>query len=570
MSTRKSLNNQYFMFSFFKLIIILSFIILVILPTIFIAIYVLMNWNEVFKELFENPLIGSENWYQIERALLISFKIASFVVLFDIVIGLPMAYTLSRKKFFGINVIKDLVTLPLIVPTSGFGFATLITWTTGTWLFKILGLNSGLINLNDYVPFINIPFLIFLVHVALTFPYIVLPLESRLKELDPTYEYASRTLGASSLTTFRKVIFPLVVPALFSGSILAFARSLGETGATIVVAGVTTTAPIAIVRWVHEFKFSAGAFLGFLLVILTWLIILPLEFYVSKEKSLKTLSMLSIFSKIEKSILRIENVISKKMTSIKDFISLAFLFIIVILPILTVLSSLIAYWNFDPYTGKPEGGAIYQLFGPQNYFAQLLRATLVSFIVAFISTYISTCLSIPLVYIIKKSFYGWFIRLLLKVPLVVPTSALGLSILMLWGPKFLNLLKPGIWLIILTHIVFSVPVIVESIIGVYERSGIELYEECARTLGANPYDVAETISLPLLKRGILAGAILSFTHSLGETGATFIVMGKDITIPTLVVNIVEALAIPAALFSSMYILAISLLLLGIFRFIVKE
>jgi ABC-type spermidine/putrescine transport system permease subunit II len=138
------------------------------------------------------------------------------------------------------------------------------------------------------------------------------------------------------------------------------------------------------------------------------------------------------------------------------------------------------------------------------------------------------------------------------------------------GARFFNLLKPGVWLIILTHIVFSVPVIVESIIGVYERSGIELYEECARTLGANPYDVAETISLPLLKRGILAGAILSFTHSLGETGATFIVMGKDITIPTLVVNIVEALAIPAALFSSMYILTISLLLLGVFRSIVKE
>jgi ABC-type sulfate transport system permease component len=567
---KKSSSRPYFEFLFFKLVIILSFIILVILPTVFIAIYVIINWNEVFIGLFKNPLIGSENLYQIKRALLISFKIAFFVVLFDIAIGLPMAYTLSRKKFFGISVVKDLITLPLVVPTSGFGFATLMTWTTATGLSRILGLNSGLIKLNDYIPFINIPFLIFLVHIALTFPYVVLPLESRLKELDPAYEYASRTLGASSLTTFRKVIFPLVLPALFSGSVLAFARSLGETGATIVVAGVTTTAPIAIVRWVYEFKFSAAAFLGFLLVVLTWLIILPLEIYISREKSLKFLSLSFVFSRIEKSIIRIENTISKKLSSIKDFLSLFFLIIIVVLPILTVLSSLIAYWNFDPYTGKPEGGVIYQLFGPPNYFTQLLRATLVSFIVAFISTYISTCLSIPLVYIIKKNSYGWFIRLLLKIPLVVPTSSLGLSVLMLWGPRFFNLLKPGVWLIILTHIVFSVPVIVESIIGVYERSGIELYEECARTLGANPYDVAETISLPLLKRGILAGAILSFTHSLGETGATFIVMGKDITIPTLVVNIVEALAIPAALFSSMYILTISLLLLGVFRSIVKE
>lgn len=566
----KRLKKRFFKLSFFiKLTVMLSFIILVILPTIFIAIHVIIDWNEVFIDLFKNPLIGNENWLQVKRALLISFRIAFFVVLFDILIGLPMAYILSRKKFLGIGILKDLITLPLVIPTSGFGFATLITWTTATGLSRIFGLNSGLIKLNDYIPFINIPFLIFLVHVALTFPYIVLPLESRLKELDPAYEHASRTLGAPPLTTFRKIIFPLTLPALFSGSVLAFARSLGETGATMVVAGVTTTAPIAIVRWVYEFKFPSAAFLGFLLVILTWIIILPIEFYVSKEKSLRLLSLSFIFPKVEKSILKVEKFISRKLALIKDFLSLAFLIIIIVLPVLTVSSSLIVYWNSDPYTGKLEGSVIYQLFGPPNYFNHLLRATFISFIIAFISTYISTCLSIPLAYIIKKDWYGWFIRLLLKIPLVVPTSALGLSVLMLWG-SYLNLLKPGVWLIILTHIVFSVPVIVESIVGMYERSEIQVYEECARTLGANFYDVAETISLPLLKRGILAGAILSFTHSLGETGATFIVMGKDITIPTLVVNMVEALAIPAALFSSMYVLAISLLLLGIFRIIVKE
>jgi molybdate transport system permease protein len=120
-------------------------------------------------------------------------------------------------------------------------------------------------------------------------------------------------------------------------------------------------------------------------------------------------------------------------------------------------------------------------------------------------------------------------------------------------------------LIILTHIVFSVPVIVESIIAAYEGSGLQMFEDSARTLGATAYNAIELVSLPLIKGGILTGFVLSFAHSLGETGATFIVMGRDITVPALVVNLVEALAIPAALFTSTYLIVLSLALLAIIR-----
>ena len=229
--------------------------------------------------------------------------------------------------------------------------------------------------------------------------------------------------------------------------------------------------------------------------------------------------------------------------------------------------SVVAYWYADPFTGRREGGVIYQLLGPPNYLPAILRATAISFTSAFVSTYISVFLSIPLVYIIERYRFGRVLRAILKIPLVVPSSALGLSTLLMWGPKFMGLITPGIWLIILTHIVFSVPVIVEPTIAAYEGSQIILLEESARTLGATPYDVVETISMPLVKRGVLAGVILSFTHSLGETGATFIVMGGDITVPTLVVNMVEGLAIPAALFASAYLIAISLILLLVFKWL---
>jgi ABC-type sulfate transport system permease component len=97
-----------------------------------------------------------------------------------------------------------------------------------------------------------------------------------------------------------------------------------------------------------------------------------------------------------------------------------------------------------------------------------------------------------------------------------------------------------------------------------------MYEDSARTLGATAYDAIERVSLPLIKGGVLTGFILSFTRSLGETGATLVVMGRDVTVPALVVNMVEALAIPAALFTSTYLIILSLILLTIIRGVTRR
>ncbi len=538
-------------------------------PTFFLFSFTFLKWGEIFTDVFANPIIGDENWNQIIKFLFFSFRLAFFTVLLDLLFGIPLAYLLARKKFIGKSLLEDITTLPLVIPTSGFGFATLITWTTVAGIGGLIGLQRGIIDLNYVIPFLNVPFLILIVHVALTFPYIVRTLEAKLIELNPEFEYASRILGATPLTTFRKTILPLSLPALFSGSVLAFARSLGETGATMVVSGVSTTASIAIVQWQFEFKVATAAFLGFILISLTTLLILPIELYMYRKGGRFTFPRLFPFSRIEKKVLKAERFASKKTPWLKDIFSLAMISLVVIAPILLVLRSVFLFWSNDPFTGKLEGGIIYQLFGPSNYFTALSRATLASAVVAIVSTYLATSIAIPVVYLIKRYRFGRVIRSLLKIPLVVPTSALGLSVLLLWGPNGLGLVNPGVWLIILTHIVFSVPVIAETTISAYEGSSISEYEEVARTLGATSYDTTETISLPILKRGILAGVILSFTHSLGETGATFIVMGRDITVPTLVVNMVEALAIPAALFATIYLIIISLVLLFVFRLVTR-
>ncbi len=563
----RNINNRKLIAQIAVFAILVSLGIFVLLPTFYLISFTLTRWNEIYLDVFANSLIGNENWQQILRYLALSFRLSFVTVILDFLFGVPLAYFLARKQFFGKSFLEDIVTLSLVIPTSGFGVATLLTWTGISGLGVLIG--RGVVEASYVIPLINVPFLMLTIHVALTFPYVVRTLQGKMQDLQPVFEQASRTLGASSFTTFRKIIFPLSLPALFSGGVLAFARSLGETGATMVVASIHTTAPMAIIRWVSEFKLATASFLGFLLIIIATVAILSVDIFMERRGAPRK-SRFPLIPKIGDRVLKVEKALSGKPRWLKDVASLGLVVVIIILPIIVVLNSVGSYWSIDPDTGKFQGSVLYQLFGPPDYFNTLMNATLTSVIVAVISTYIAACIAIPSVYLVKRYRFGRILRYVLRIPLIVPSSALGLSVLLLWGPSGLNLATPGVWLIILTHIVFSVPVIVEPTIAAYEGSGIPTYEGVARTLGATPYDAIETISLPILKRGILAGIILSFTRSLGETGATFLVMGSDVTVPPLVVNMVESLAIPAALFASAYLIAISLGLLLIFRMVVKK
>jgi len=540
---------------------VISLILFVFLPSFFLISFTFTQWPEVYTEVFANPLIGDTNWLEIQKYLALSLRLAVCAVIIGLVFGIPLAYILARKKFWGKGFLEDLISFTLVIPTSGFGFATLITWTTISGIGALFG--KGIVETNYLVPVLNVPFIMLIVHIALTFPYIVKTLKAKLEDMSTLFEQASGTLGASPLTTFRKVLVPLTLPAIFSGGVLAFARSLGETGATIVVSSVYTTAPVAVISWVSQFKFGTAAFLGSLLIIMASAIILPIEFILHK----KGMSSRSIFSTVhfEQKLLKFEDFASRKLSRFRDAIVIIFLIIVVIVPIVVVLNSVVLSWNSDPVTGKVTESVVYQLFGPSNYFSSLIDATFISFATAGISTYIAACIAIPTGFLIMRYKGGRFLRAMLRIPMIVPTSALGLSILLMWGPTGLQLATPGIWLIILTHIVFSVPVIVEPILATFEGSDIPLYEEASITLGASSYNTLESVSLPLLKRGIMTGVILSFTRSLGETGATFLVMGSATTIPPLVVNMVESLALPAALFASTYLIAISFVLLMIFR-----
>lgn len=539
-------------------------VLLVLAPPLYIVWFTATEHGFVL-DLLTNATAHAGYRGLIFRSLSLSFRLALAVATIDLLIGTPISYAIARNRLKPGWLIEDIVTLPLVVPTSAFGFAILMAWSSPGGLAPILGLEK--ISQQTIIPIFNVPLLLLITHVALTIPYVVRPLTAAFRSIGDTYETVSRTLKASPLTTFRRITIPLSAPSMVSGLVLAVTRSLGETGASLIVAGVSTTASIAIVRLFYDLKIGLAGLLSTLLILLSLAIVLP------AEAASKKLLMYRRYKKndFESKISRIESIISGKRIAVlaRDASLYLFILLIIAAPIFYIFKALPEYWEKDPFSGKIEGGVLYQVFGPSGYWRSILSSTINSFVVATLSTLAALYLSILMFTAVRETRIEYLVRGLVRIPLVVPTSALGLSALLLFGERGLGVLTPGIWLTIIVHISFSVPIVFETLLSTYETLKVKVFEETARTLGASPLDALETITLPLMKKGIIAGSLLAFTHSLGETGATMIVMGKDTTLPVLVVHMAEALAVPAALFTSAYLLGLALPLLAAARLLSK-
>ncbi len=176
-------------------------------------------------------------------ALRLSLLTSVAATVLSLIFGVPLAWLLARVDFPGRTVLRAVVMLPMVLPPVVGGAALLFA----------LG-RRGLVGepLDEATGFI-LPFSIWGVIVANTFvamPFLVLTVDGALAGANRRYEDAAASLGARPLTVFRRVTLPMIAPALRAGALLAWARALGEFGATITFAGNlqdrTQTLPLAV------------------------------------------------------------------------------------------------------------------------------------------------------------------------------------------------------------------------------------------------------------------------------------------------------------------------------------
>jgi len=175
-------------------------------------------------------------------ALGLSLRTAAASTALSVVLGVPLALVLARTTFPGRRSVRTLALLPLVLPPVVGGIALLYTFGRNGLLAQPLDV------LDVQVAFSTLAVVIAQTFVSL--PFVVLSVEAALRSADERYEGVAASLGAGPTTVLRRVTLPLVWPGIASGAVLAFARALGEFGATLTFAGslqgVTRTLPLEV------------------------------------------------------------------------------------------------------------------------------------------------------------------------------------------------------------------------------------------------------------------------------------------------------------------------------------
>jgi molybdate transport system permease protein len=176
-------------------------------------------------------------------ALMLSLRVSLVATLASLPVGILVAYALARGRFVGHGLLNGLVHLPLILPPVVTGYLLLLTFGRQGWIGASLWDWFGFTFAFRWTGAA-------LAAAVMAFPLLVRAIRLAIEAVDPRLEEAASTLGASRLVVFVTVTLPLILPGIIAGAVLAFAKAMGEFGATITfvanIPGETQTLPTAI------------------------------------------------------------------------------------------------------------------------------------------------------------------------------------------------------------------------------------------------------------------------------------------------------------------------------------
>ncbi|MCB1379718.1 MAG: sulfate ABC transporter permease subunit CysT [Alphaproteobacteria bacterium] len=210
---------------------------------------------------------------RIRAALALSFRAALIASLFNLAFGLVLAWVLVRYRFWGRRLIDAAIDLPFALPTAVAGIALTALYAPNGAIGKLLA------PLGIQVAYTESGIWLALVFIGL--PFVVRTVQPVIEEIDREVEEVSATLGAGRAFTLRRVILPMLSPALLTGFALALARSVGEYGSVIFIAGnlpfQTEIAPLLIVIRLEEYNYDAATAIGLAMLLISFAMLLSIN-----------------------------------------------------------------------------------------------------------------------------------------------------------------------------------------------------------------------------------------------------------------------------------------------------
>jgi sulfate transport system permease protein len=206
-------------------------------------------------------------------AFRVSFGTSLIAALINAFFGLMVAWVLVRYSFPGKRIVDAIVDLPFALPTAVAGIALTSLYTPNGWI------GSWLEPLGIKVAFTPLGIIIALTFIGL--PFVVRTVQPVLQDLAPEEEEAAVSLGATRWQTFCLVIFPAILPALITGTALAFARAVGEFGSVIFIAGnmpgISEIIPLLIIIKLEQFDYAGATAIATLMLIVSFAMLLAIN-----------------------------------------------------------------------------------------------------------------------------------------------------------------------------------------------------------------------------------------------------------------------------------------------------
>lgn len=243
---------------------------------LYLSLIVLIPLSSLF---FKTATLGWGGFWEVatgERVLAslrVTFVASFAAAVLNAIFGLVVAWVLVRYTFPGKRLVDALVDLPFALPTAVAGITLAMLYAPNGWIGHYFAEHD-----------IKIAYTPLGIVVALTFiglPFVVRTLQPVLADVEAEIEEAAASLGASRWDVFRRVIFPSIYPALLTGFALAFARSIGEYGSVIFIAGnmpfISEIAPLLIVSKLEQYDYAGATAIALLMLIISFALLLAIN-----------------------------------------------------------------------------------------------------------------------------------------------------------------------------------------------------------------------------------------------------------------------------------------------------
>jgi sulfate transport system permease protein len=243
---------------------------------LYLSLIVMIPLSSLF---FKTAALGWGGFWEVatgERVLAslrVTFVASFAAAVLNAIFGLVIAWVLVRYTFPGRRIVDALVDLPFALPTAVAGITLAMLYAPNGWIGHYFAEHD-----------IKIAYTPLGIVVALTFiglPFVVRTVQPVLADVEAEIEEAAASLGASRWDVFRRVIFPSIYPALLTGFALAFARSIGEYGSVIFIAGnmpfISEIAPLLIVSKLEQYDYAGATAIALLMLIISFLLLLAIN-----------------------------------------------------------------------------------------------------------------------------------------------------------------------------------------------------------------------------------------------------------------------------------------------------